>query len=115
DPRRRARASRAPYPVPQGCRVTSVRNAWHFNGSNWRTSTGGLPVEIGKPLIHVGDLIPRVSGLHASTRAIDALQYACGPVVTLVKCEGDFVDYDDKFVCRKRTALWGYDATDELW
>jgi hypothetical protein len=96
--------------------VTAVRNAWHFIGSNWRTSTGGLLVEIGKPLIHVGDLIPCVSGLHASTRAIDALRYACGPVVTLVECEGEFVDDNgDKFVCRKRTAIWGYDATDELW
>lgn len=96
--------------------MTAVRNAWHFIGADWRTSTGGLLVEIGKPLIHVGDLIPCVSGLHASTRAIDALQYACGPVVTLVECEGDFVDDNgDKFVCRKRTALWGYDATDGLW
>src|SRR5690606_7882189 len=96
--------------------MTAIRTAWHFIGSNWRTSTGGLLVEIGKPLIHVGDLIPCVSGLHASTRAIDALQYACGPVVTLVECDGDFVDDNgDKFVCRKRTALWGYDATDELW
>src|SRR5690606_4847121 len=96
--------------------MTAARNAWHFIGSNWRTSTGGLLVEIGKPLIHGGDLIPCHSGLHASTRAIDALSYARGPVVTLVECEGEFVDDNgDKFVCRKRTALWGYDATDELW
>ena len=95
--------------------MTVIRTAWHFIGSNWRTSTGGLLVEIGKPLIHVGDLMPCISGLHASTRAIDAVKYASGPVITLVKCEGEFIDDADKFVCRKRTALWGYDATDELW
>lgn len=93
-----------------------TRLAWHFLGADWRTVEGGLLVEAGKPLIHMGDLLPCRSGLHASIRAIDALSYARGPVVTLVECEGEFVDHgQDKFVCRKRTALWGYDCTEELW
>ena len=92
-----------------------IRNAWHFLNADWRTSSGGLLVEVGKPLIHVGDLVLCNSGLHASTRAIDALSYSRGPVVTLVECEGEFVDHSDKFICRRRTPLWGYDCTDELW
>jgi hypothetical protein len=94
------------------------RIAWHFLNADWTTSSGGVLVKIGEPLVHVGDIVPCQSGLHASTRAIDALSYARGPVVTLVECEGEFVDHGqpaDKFVCRKRTALWGYDCTDELW
>ena len=94
------------------------RNAWHFINADWRTSTGGLLVEVGKPLIHAGELDPCRIGLHASTRGIDALSYAAGPVVTMVECGGEFIDHGspvDKFVCRERTALWGYDCTDELW
>lgn len=91
-----------------------TRLAWHFIGADWRTTNGGLLVEVGKPLIHGGELRLRYSGLHASRRAIDALTYAYGPVITLVRCAGEFVDHDDKFVCRRRTALWGYDCTEEL-
>jgi len=90
------------------------RLAFHFLDADWHTSSGRLLVTPGVPLVHPGDLIPCKSGLHASTRAIDALSYARGPVVTLVECE-DILDHGDKFLCRKRTALWGYDATDELW
>ena len=90
------------------------RIAFHFLNADWTTSSGGLLVKIGEPLVHRGELLACHSGLHASTRAIDALSYARGPVVTLVECE-NIVDHGDKFVCRKRTALWGYDCTDELW
>jgi hypothetical protein len=94
-----------------------VRYAWHFIDADWRTSEDKLPVKVGEPLVHVGELVPCRSGLHASTRAIDALYYSRGPVVSLVECEGEFVDHgspSDKFVCRKRTVVWGYDCTDEL-
>jgi hypothetical protein len=97
---------------------TDVRIAWHFLDADWRTSEGKLLVKVGEPLVHVGELIPCSSGLHASTRAIDALNYSRGPVVTLVECEGEFADHgspSDKFVCRKRTVVWGYDCTEELW
>jgi hypothetical protein len=95
-----------------------IRHAWHFLNADWTTSSGNILVKVGEPLIHVGDLVPCRSGLHASARAIDALSFARGPVVTLVECDGEFVDHGtpaDKFICRKRTALWGYDSTDELW
>lgn len=94
------------------------RIAWHFLDADWRTSTGKLLVVPGHTLVHDGSLSPCNYGLHASVRAIDALSYSRGPVVTLVECEGEFVDHGDptdKFVCRKRTALWGYDCTEELW
>jgi hypothetical protein len=95
-----------------------IRHAWHFLNADWTTSSGNILVKVGEPLIHVGDLVPCSSGLHASTRAIDALSFARGPVVTLVECEDEFVDHGsptDQFICRKRTAVWGYDCTDELW
>ncbi len=97
--------------------TSPTRFAWHFL-KNDRTAYGGFVVEVGKTYEHAGDLIPCKSGLHASARAIDALSFASGAFVTLVRCEGEFVEHGspvDKFVCRRRTALWGYDATDELW
>jgi hypothetical protein len=99
------------------------RIAWHFLRSDWTTYGDGteqsrILVKVGEPLIHAGEMEPCVSGLHASTRAIDALSYSKGSVITLVECEGEFIDHGepvDKFICRKRTPLWGYDCTDELW
>lgn len=91
-----------------------TRIAWHFLLSDWTTALGELQVRPGVTLNHTGPLVLCRSGLHASTRAVDALNYAPGPVVTLVECEGEVIDGNDKFVCRRRTALWGYDATDEL-
>lgn len=99
------------------------RIAWHFLRADWTTYGNGtdasrIKVEIGKPLVHAGVLNPCYDGLHASTRAIDALSYSHGPIITLVECEGEFIDHGnpaDKFVCRKRTPLWGYDCADELW
>ena len=92
--------------------------AWHFaeatpDGS-YVTTTGGLPVVVGETLRHAGPLVMCHSGLHASTDAMDALRYARGPVACRVECGGDVEQGDDKLVCRERTALWTYDATDVL-
>src|ERR1700687_4180416 len=93
---------------------SDTRYAWHFLRADWRTGSGNLLVKVGKTLKHDGALSPCNSGLHASFRAVDALQYAPSSLVALVGCRGEYVDNTDKFVCRERTALWGYDAEEEL-
>jgi hypothetical protein len=96
--------------------VTDVRIAFHFLNSDW-TAHGGFHVEVGKPYHVPPPIVPCERGLHASTRAIDALSYATGPVVTLVECSGEIVEHGipvDKIACSNRVALWGYDATEEL-
>jgi hypothetical protein len=96
--------------------MSKTIRAWHFLRADW-TAHGGFPVKVGQPY-HVGGLIvPCARGLHASVRAIDALYYAPGPVVTLVECSGTIVEHGnpvDKIACSDRVALWGYDAIEEL-
>jgi hypothetical protein len=87
--------------------------AWHFLSSDW-TAHGGFKVEIGKTYKHEGPVEPCRSGLHASVKALDANSFCKGPVVTRVECSGTIVPHDEKLACSERTALWGYDATEEL-
>jgi hypothetical protein len=54
------------------------------------------------------------AGLHASERAIDALQYAPGPIVCRVSLGGVVVSGDDKVVASERAVLWMADATNTL-
>ena len=95
------------------------RQAWHFLYNDWRTGYDKLLVKIGEKLVYTGEMppVPELRGLHASERIIDALGQANGAIVTRVECDGEIVDSypgDTKFVCTERTALWGYDASDEL-
>lgn len=53
-------------------------------------------------------------GLHASVRVLDALFYAPGPIVYRVKCSGQMIKEEDKFVAEHREYLWGFDATEIL-
>lgn len=92
------------------------RIAWHFLSEQW-TAHGGFAVKVGETYRVEPPIIPCSRGLHASSRCIDALRYAPGPVVTLVECGGVIVDHGDpvnKFACSERRAVWGYDATEEL-
>ena len=84
--------------------------AWHFLKAD-RTLLDGRPFVVGERLVHAGPLALCKQGYHASIRAIDALQYAPGPILSRVEVE-DFVQGNDKLVARYRTALWAYDATD---
>jgi hypothetical protein len=86
--------------------------AWHFVG---KTLRDGRPIPAdGEVLRHDDDVKIRVSGLHASERILDALQYAQGHTVCRVECDW-IVDTDyDKLVCRERTILWRVDAEDVL-
>lgn len=86
--------------------------AWHFVNSTLRD---GRPVPAdGVELRHDGPVRMRVSGLHASVRAIDALRYAPGATACRVVMRDVVRVAADKLVARSRTILWRVDATDVL-
>lgn len=87
--------------------------AWHFhNGSTLRD---GRPLpKVGETIVHDGEPILCVQGLHASIRPLDALRYAPGAWVDRVEVGGTVVHGDDKLVATERTTLWRLDATDVL-
>jgi hypothetical protein len=86
--------------------------AWHFVGDALRD---GRPVPAdGVTLKHKGKLELCASGLHASERLIDALEYAPGPILCRVQMGGTIKKESDKLVARQRTILWRIDSTDVL-
>jgi hypothetical protein len=86
--------------------------AWHFVGDALRD---GRPIPAdGVTLKHKGKLELCASGLHASERLIDALQYAPGPILCRVQMGGTIKKESDKLVARQRTILWRIDLTDVL-
>jgi hypothetical protein len=86
--------------------------AWHFVGDALRD---GRPVPAdGVTLKHKGKLELCASGLHASERLIDALEYAPGPILCRVQMGGTIKKDSYKLVARQRTILWRIDSTDVL-
>ena len=82
--------------------------AWHFVGATLRD---GRPVPAdGEALRHDGPLVMCESGLHASVRIIDALQYALGETICRVECGGEVDRGVDKLVATKRMILWRVDG-----
>ena len=86
---------------------------WHFAG---KTLRDGRPLpRKGDTLKHDGDVVPCKSGLHASKRAIDALQYFPGPMMAQVRLSGTIVPHGnpvDKYAASERENLTDYvDAT----
>ena len=86
--------------------------AWHFVGS---ALLDGRPIPAdGEWLVHKGRLELCASGLHASTRVIDAMQYAPGGTVCRVAVDGRIKRAGDKLVAAKRVILWRLEATDDV-
>jgi len=90
--------------------------AWHFTGIDKKLQyNDNRTVILGKTI--TVDCEPKLCGvgLHGSTRIIDALQYAPGPVVWKVDIGGKVIKGDDKIVGTERTAIaGGIDITDIL-
>ena len=87
-------------------------NAYHFVDKALRD---GSPVPPdGETLKWTGELIMCRSGLHASRKPWQALEYAPGPTLCRVHCAGETINGDDKLVCRERTIIARIDATDIL-
>ncbi len=86
--------------------------AWHFVGDTLRD---GRPIpKDGEKLVHDGELVMCESGLHASERIIDALQYAPGSTICRVEVGGEILKSDDKLVATERTILWRVDGENLL-
>jgi len=83
--------------------------AWHFCADTLRD---GRPIPPdGEWLVHEGDVIPCLAGLHASVRLIDALEYAPGSTLCRVILRGDIQHHaNDKIVGRERQIVWRIDA-----
>jgi len=88
-------------------------NAYHFVG---KTLRNGSPVPPdGETLRWNGDLIMCQSGLHASRKAWQALEYAPGHTLCRVHCAGKIIAENDKIVCRERTIISRIDTSVILW
>jgi len=88
-------------------------NAYHFVG---KTLRDGSPIpQDGETLRWTGDLAMCQSGLHASRKAWQALEYAVGHILCRVHCRDDIIEGSDKLVCRERTITSRIDASPVLW
>ena len=79
--------------------------AYHFLATDFMVPRLNVKANPGLVLKHDGRLVLCESGLHASVRAIDALQYAQSECVSIVECSGEIVQGDDKLVCTERTVI----------
>lgn len=77
--------------------------AWHFLYDTGLMRDGRKPRKIET---HDGELALCQSGLHASVKLTDALQYAPGIILCRVRCSGKIVMGEDKLVCSQREILW---------
>jgi hypothetical protein len=89
-----------------------MMRAWHFVGDRLRN--GYLVPPDGERLIWYGELAMCKSGLHASVQPFDALNYAPGPILCMVECNGGIIHDTDKLVCSQRTIITRMDATELL-
>ena len=88
--------------------------AWHFLPADRRTRYSGELVTKSSVLHVPGEIEICERGLHASRRAIDALQYAPGPIVCRVRVWGDVQEQSDKIVGSYRECISMCDATNTL-
>ena len=86
--------------------------AWHF-ASGWKLRDG-TALAAGLTYKHTGPVVMCESGLHASRRPLDALQYAQGCVVSRVECRVLHAEDHDKLVCAWRKVIAAADAGDAL-
>lgn len=88
--------------------------AWHFLADSGKLRDGRPAPRVGTWLKHTGPVSMCNSGLHASRRVTDALNFAPGSLVCRVECRDIVEEQDDKLVCRERRILWKMDATPVL-
>jgi len=88
---------------------------WHFMPENGRTAHGhNKLVKVGQTLRITGELCLDKHGLHASKRAIDALDNAPGSIICRVELIGERLDAKDKSCALQRKVLAMADATETL-
>ena len=88
---------------------------YHFTNSTLRN---GDPIpKIGTWLKHEGKVIPCETGLHMSVEPFDALTYAPGNILHMVKLRGNLMSHGnpiDKWAGSERMIIKSIDATDLL-
>ena len=88
---------------------------WHWLPEDQRLRYDSRQLVVaGETITHNGPVVMCESGLHASERAIDSLQYAPGPIICRVTLGGFVAHGIDKSVASERTVLWMADATNTL-
>ena len=89
---------------------------WWFSATNHKLGYGdGRKAAIGVTHAVNGPIKLCEKGLHASPRALDALQYASGPCAWLVGLGGSILDGGDKSCAAERTYIaGGVDTTEVL-
>jgi hypothetical protein len=88
---------------------------WHFARADRKLGyEDGRLIKVGA--IHKVDVTPKCcnAGLHGSIRAIDALAYASGPIISRVRISGMIDKQSDKLCGQSREYLAVSDATEEL-
>jgi len=89
--------------------------AWHWVSVDKMTQyEPRVPVVVGETLRVEPPISLCERGLHASIKALDALQYAPGPICCRVELSGEIKTGDDKLVATERKVLWMFDATNVL-
>ena len=89
--------------------------AWHFLREDRKLNyPPHTLVEAGETYTSEGKLELCANGMHASVRAIDALQYAPGAIICRVELSGEVLTAPDKLCARHRKVLWMADATNIL-
>ena len=82
--------------------------AWHFVSDTLRD---GRPIPgDGELLTHPDVPVLCESGLHASLKPSQALEFAPGGTLCLVECGGTILHQPDKLVCTERTIIARMDA-----
>ena len=84
-------------------------DAWHFAASTLRDGSPLPPAGIELP--EIVDLEPCARGYHGSVRPIDALTYAPGPMVAMVRLHGVLIGLGnppDKHCASRRIGLSPY-------
>jgi len=87
---------------------------WHFLPEDRRLRYRDCrKVRVGETLTCAGPLVLCGRGMHASAKAIDALNYAPGPIVCRVRLSGEILapEGEDKACATERTVLAMTDAT----
>ena len=95
---------------------------WHFLADVAAGEEPALPhgdgriVRVGETLTVDPPIVPCERGLHASRRALDALDHAPGALVCRVRLSGEIAEHDgdNKLAASARTVLWMADATRTL-
>jgi len=90
----------------------SKKYAWHFVGKTLRDGSP-IPADGVRLKFHDTPILCE-QGYHASRQPFDALQFAPGETLCLVKIGGKVIEDTDKLVCTERTILARFDATEML-